>query len=218
MNTIIKQTLLILVLLGTLTLSAQQAKQRQNKFEIALGVNAVDVYLNNAYGLDAKTNESFFTDFFNTNDWNINSKAQDTYVDVGNKESSLPPISLRAAYYFSDQIALGMHFSANYLDIIDLCYNAVGLVQMVQQVQQVKVNHQILQDQVVLQVQMVLQVMQVPQVLVKLQVNLELQVLQVQVVLQELQVQVVKVQDLVLQDLQVQLVQMELQVQQELQV
>ncbi len=130
MNTIIKQTLFILVLLGTLTLSAQQAKQRQNKFEIALGVNAVDVYLNNAYGLDAKTNESFFTDFFNTNDWNINSKAQDTYVDVGNKESSLPPISLRAAYYFSDQIALGMHFSANYLDIIDLCYNAVGLPDM----------------------------------------------------------------------------------------
>ncbi len=130
MNTIIKQTLLILVLLGTLTLSAQQAKQRQNKFEIALGVNAVDVFLNNAYGLDAKTNESFLTDFFNTNDWNINSKAQDTYVDSGNKESSLPPISVRAAYYFSDQIALGMHFSANYLDIIDLCYNAVGLPDM----------------------------------------------------------------------------------------
>jgi outer membrane protein OmpA-like peptidoglycan-associated protein len=130
MNTIIKQTLLTLVLLGTLTLSAQQAKQRQNKFEIALGVNAVDVFLNNAYGLDAKTNESFLTDFFNTNDWNINSKAQDTYVDSGNKESSLPPISVRAAYYFSDQIALGMHFSANYLDIIDLCYNAVGLPDM----------------------------------------------------------------------------------------
>ncbi len=130
MNTTIKQTLITLVLLGTLTLSAQQAKQRQNKFEIALGVNAVDVFLNNAYGLDAKTNESFLTDFFNTNDWNINSKAQDTYVDTGNKESSLPPISVRAAYYFSDQIALGMHFSANYLDIIDLCYNAVGLPDM----------------------------------------------------------------------------------------
>jgi len=130
MNTTIKQTLLTLVLLGTLTLSAQQAKQRQNKFEIALGVNAVDVFLNNAYGLDAKTNESFLTDFFNTNDWNINSKAQDTYVDSGNKESSLPPISVRATYYFSDQIALGMHFSANYLDIIDLCYNAVGLPDM----------------------------------------------------------------------------------------
>ena len=130
MNTTIKQTLITLVLLGTLTLSAQKAKQRQNKFEIALGVNAVDVFLNNAYGLDAKTNESFLTDFFNTNDWNINSKAQDTYVDTGNKESSLPPISVRAAYYFSDQIALGMHFSANYLDIIDLCYNAVGLPDM----------------------------------------------------------------------------------------
>jgi len=130
MNTTIKQTLITLVLLGTLTLSAQQAKQRQNKFEIALGVNAVDVFLNNAYGLDAKTNESFLTDFFNTNDWNINSKAQDTYVDSGNKESSLPPISVRATYYFSDQIALGMHFSANYLDIIDLCYNAVGLPDM----------------------------------------------------------------------------------------
>ena len=130
MNTTIKQTLIALVLLGTLTLSAQQAKQRQNKFEIALGVNAVDVFLNNAYGLDAKTNESFLTDFFNTNDWNINSKAQDTYVDSGNKESSLPPISVRATYYFSDQIALGMHFSANYLDIIDLCYNAVGLPDM----------------------------------------------------------------------------------------
>ena len=130
MNTIIKQTLLTLVLLGNLTLSAQQAKQRQNKFEIALGVNAVDVFLNNAYGLEAKTNESFITDFFNTNDWNINSKAQDTYVDTGNKKSSLPPISVRAAYYFSDQMALGMHFSSNYLDIIDLCYNAVGLPDM----------------------------------------------------------------------------------------
>ena len=130
MNTTIKQTLLTLVLLGTLTLSAQQAKQRQNKFEIALGVNAVDVFLNNAYGLEAKTNESFITDFFNTNDWNINSKAQDTYVDTGNKKSSLPPISVRAAYYFSDQMALGMHFSSNYLDIIDLCYNAVGLPDM----------------------------------------------------------------------------------------
>ena len=130
MNTTIKQTLLKLVLLGTLTLSAQQAKQRQNKFEIALGVNAVDVFLNNAYGLEAKTNESFLTDFFNTNDWNINSKAQDTYVDTGNKKSSLPPISVRAAYYFSDQMALGMHFSSNYLDIIDLCYNAVGLPDM----------------------------------------------------------------------------------------
>ena len=130
MNTTIKQALLKLVLLGTLTLSAQQAKQRQNKFEIALGVNAVDVFLNNAYGLEAKTNESFITDFFNTNDWNINSKAQDTYVDTGNKKSSLPPISVRAAYYFSDQMALGMHFSSNYLDIIDLCYNAVGLPDM----------------------------------------------------------------------------------------
>ena len=130
MNTTIKQTLLKLVFLGTLTLSAQQAKQRQNKFEIALGVNAVDVFLNNAYGLEAKTNESFLTDFFNTNDWNINSKAQDTYVDTGNKKSSLPPISVRAAYYFSDQMALGMHFSSNYLDIIDLCYNAVGLPDM----------------------------------------------------------------------------------------
>src|SRR6056300_1397412 len=126
----IKQTTIALALVGTLALSAQQSKTRKNKFEIALGVNAVDVYLNNAYGLDAKTNESFFTDFFNTNDWNINSKAQDTYVDPGNKESALPPISLRAAYYFSDQIALGMHFSANYLDIIDLCYNAVGLPDM----------------------------------------------------------------------------------------
>ena len=130
MNTTIKQTLLKLVFLGTLTLSAQQAKQRQNKFEIALGVNAADVFLNNAYGLEAKTNESFLTDFFNTNDWNINSKAQDTYVDTGNKKSSLPPISVRAAYYFSDQMALGMHFSSNYLDIIDLCYNAVGLPDM----------------------------------------------------------------------------------------
>ena len=126
----IKQTTIALALVSTLALSAQQTKVRKNKFEIALGVNAEDVYLNNAYGLDAKTNESFFTDFFNTNDWNISSKAQDTYVDAGNKESKLPPISLRAAYYFSDQIALGMHFSANYLDIIDLCYNAVGLPEM----------------------------------------------------------------------------------------
>ena len=130
MRQLIRQTTIALALVGTLALSAQQTKTRKNKFEIALGVNAVDVYLNNAYGLDAKTNESFFTDFFNTNDWNINSKAQDTYVDKGNKESALPPISLRAAYYFSDQIALGMHFSANYLDIIDLCYNAVGLPDM----------------------------------------------------------------------------------------
>ena len=130
MRQLIRQTTIALALVGTLAVSAQQTKTRKNKFEIALGVNAVDVYLNNAYGLDAKTNESFLTDFFNTNDWNINSKAQDTYVDEGNKESALPPISLRAAYYFSDQIALGMHFSANYLDIIDLCYNAVGLPDM----------------------------------------------------------------------------------------
>ena len=129
-QTRIKSALIALTLLASFSLSAQQVKQPKNKFEIALGVNAVDVYLNNAYGLDAKTNESFFTDLFNTNDWNINSKAQDTYVDQGNKESKLPPISLRAAYYFSDQIALGMHFSANYLDIIDLSYNAVGLPEM----------------------------------------------------------------------------------------
>ena len=130
MRQVFRQTTIALALVGTLALSAQQTKVRKNKFEIALGVNAVDVYLNNGYGVDAKTNESFLTDFFNTNDWNINSKAQDTYVDQGNKESALPPISLRAAYYFSDQIALGMHFSANYLDIIDLCYNAVGLPDM----------------------------------------------------------------------------------------
>jgi len=117
-------------MLMVFSLSAQKVKQRQNKFEIALGVNAVDVFLNNAFGLGAKTEGSLIQDFFDTNDWNINSKAQNTYSDVGNKESSLPPISLRAAYYFSDQIALGMHFSANYLDIIDLCYNAVGLPDM----------------------------------------------------------------------------------------
>ncbi len=126
----IKSALIALTLLVSFSLSAQQVKQRKNKFEIALGVNAVDVYLNNGYGLNAKTEDNFIADFFNTNDWNINSKAQDTYVDRGNKESALPPITLRAAYYFSDQIALGMHFSANYLDIIDLCYNAVGLPEM----------------------------------------------------------------------------------------
>lgn len=129
-QTRIKSALIALTLLASFSLSAQQVKQRQNKFEIALGVNAVDVYLNNGYGLNSKTEESYIADFFNTNDWNISSKAQDTYVDQGNKESALPPITLRAAYYFSDQIALGMHFSANYLDIIDLCYNAVGLPEM----------------------------------------------------------------------------------------
>lgn len=129
-QTIIKSVLITLTLLVALSLSAQLTKQRNNKFEIALGVNAVDVYLNNGYGLNAKTEESFIADFFNINDWNISSKAQDTYLDQGNKESVLPPISLRAAYYLSDQIALGMHFSANYLDIIDLCYNAVGLPDM----------------------------------------------------------------------------------------
>lgn len=115
------------VLLFTLSGYGQQ---RKNKFEIALGVNAVDVYLNNGYGLNAKAEESFISDIFTTNDWNIGSKARDTYTDEGNKESALPPISLRAAYYFSDQLALGLHFSANYLDIIDLCYNAVGLPDM----------------------------------------------------------------------------------------
>ena len=115
------------VLLFTLSGYGQQ---RKNKFEIALGVNAVDVYLNNGYGLNAKAEESFISDIFTTNDWNINSKARDTYADEGNKESALPPISLRAAYYFGEQLALGLHFSANYLDIIDLCYNAVGLPDM----------------------------------------------------------------------------------------
>ena len=115
------------VLLFTLSGYGQQ---RKNKFEIALGVNAVDVYLNNGYGLNAKAEESFISDIFTTNDWNINSKARDTYTDEGNKESALPPISLRAAYYFGEQLALGLHFSANYLDIIDLCYNAVGLPDM----------------------------------------------------------------------------------------
>jgi outer membrane protein OmpA-like peptidoglycan-associated protein len=105
-------------------------QQRKNKFEIALGVNAVDVYLNNGYGLNARAEESFISDIFTANDWNIGSKARDTYTDEGNKETALPPISLRAAYYFSDQLALGLHFSANYLDIIDLCYNAVGLPDM----------------------------------------------------------------------------------------
>lgn len=129
-KTKIKSVLIALTLLASFSLCAQQVKQSNNKFEIALGVNAVDVYLNNGYGLNAKTEESFIADFLNTNDWNIYTKAKDTYVDAGNKESSLPPISLRVAYYFSDQIALGMHFSANYLDIIDLCYNAVGLPDM----------------------------------------------------------------------------------------
>lgn len=115
------------VLLFTLSGYSQQ---RKNKFEIALGLNAVDVYLNNGYGLNARAEESFMSDIFTVNDWNINSKARDTYTDKGNKESALPPISLRAAYYFSDQLALGLHFSANYLDIIDLCYNAVGLPDM----------------------------------------------------------------------------------------
>jgi outer membrane protein OmpA-like peptidoglycan-associated protein len=115
------------VLLFTLSGYGQQ---RKNKFEIALGLNAVDVYLNNGFGLNAKAEESFISDIFTTNDWNINSKARDTYTDEGNKESAMPPISLRAAYYFSDQLALGLHFSANYLDIIDLCYNAVGLPDM----------------------------------------------------------------------------------------
>jgi outer membrane protein OmpA-like peptidoglycan-associated protein len=130
MKTYLKFTLVTFMMLMVFSISAQEVKQRQNKFEIALGVNAVDVFLNNAFGLGAKTEGSLIQDFFDTNDWNINSKAQNTYSDVGNKESALPPISLRAAYYFSDQIALGMHFSANYLDIIDLCYNAVGLPDM----------------------------------------------------------------------------------------
>ena len=120
---------IILVVAVSLT-ALTFAQERRNKFEIALGVNAVDVYLNNGYGLNAKAEESFISDIFTTNDWNINSKARDTYTDEGNKESALPPISLRAAYYFSDQLALGLHFSANYLDIIDLCYNAVGLPDM----------------------------------------------------------------------------------------
>ena len=126
-NTRLKYLFAALALTAVSTLSAQQGR---GKFEIALGLNAVDVYLNNGYGLNAKAEESFISDIFTTNDWNINSKARDTYTDVGNKESSLPPISLRAAYYFSEKWAAGMHFSANYLDIIDLCYNAVGLPDM----------------------------------------------------------------------------------------
>jgi len=126
-NTRLKYLIAALALTAVSTLSAQQGR---GKFEIALGLNAVDVYLNNGYGLNAKAEESFISDIFTTNDWNINSKARDTYTDVGNKESSLPPISLRAAYYFSEKWAAGMHFSANYLDIIDLCYNAVGLPDM----------------------------------------------------------------------------------------
>ena len=126
-NTRLKYLFAALALTAVSTLSAQQGR---GKFEIALGLNAVDVYLNNGYGLNAKAEESFISDIFTTNDWNINSKARDTYTDVGNKESSLPPISLRAAYYFNEKWAAGMHFSANYLDIIDLCYNAVGLPDM----------------------------------------------------------------------------------------
>ena len=126
-NTTLKHFFTTLALTAISVLSAQQGR---GKFEIALGLNAVDVYLNNGYGLNAKAEESFISDIFTTNDWNINSKARDTYTDVGNKESSLPPISLRAAYYFSEKWAAGMHFSANYLDIIDLCYNAVGLPDM----------------------------------------------------------------------------------------
>ena len=126
-----KKVIHSILLVAAVSLTAQTfAQQRRNKFEIALGVNAVDVYLNNGYGLNAKAEESLISDIFTTNDWNINSKARDTYTDEGNKESALPPISLRAAYYFSDQLALGLHFSANYLDIIDLCYNAVGLPDM----------------------------------------------------------------------------------------
>ena len=126
-RTIIQLAGIAAVLLFTISGYGQQ---RKNKFEIALGVNAVDVYLNNGYGLNARAEESFISDIFTTNDWNIGSKARDTYTDEGSKESALPPISLRAAYYFSDQLALGLHFSANYLDIIDLCYNAVGLPDM----------------------------------------------------------------------------------------
>src|SRR6056300_785140 len=110
-NTTLKHFFTTLALTAISVLSAQQGR---GKFEIALGLNAVDVYLNNGYGLNAKAEESFISDIFTTNDWNINSKARDTYTDVGNKESALPPISLRAAYYFGEQLALGLHFSANY--------------------------------------------------------------------------------------------------------
>ena len=49
MRQVFRQTTIALALVGTLALSAQQTKVRKNKFEIALGVNAVDVYLNNGY-------------------------------------------------------------------------------------------------------------------------------------------------------------------------
>ena len=122
-----KHIVIALVLMAVSTLSAQQDR---GIFEIELGLNAIDVYLNNGFGLYAKAEESFITDLLTTNDWNINTKARDTYSDIGNKENSLPPISIRAAYFFNEKWAAGIHFSANYLDIIDLCYNAVGLPEM----------------------------------------------------------------------------------------
>ena len=50
MRQLLRQTTIALALVGTLALSAQQTKTRKNKFEIALGVNAVDVYSYTGWG------------------------------------------------------------------------------------------------------------------------------------------------------------------------
>lgn len=107
-----------------------QAQIKKEKFEISFGLNAIDVYLDSGFGLNAMAEESLFSDYFTTNDWNVNSKARDTYSDSGIKMNDLPPISIGVAYYIDSKWALGVHFSTNYLDIIDLCYNAVGLPNM----------------------------------------------------------------------------------------